>query len=392
MKPNSSITLLMDGNFAKVGDQILSPHMGYRKFAARFSNDFSHIRIAARCFPAQTAQGEAVTGAGTEFIDLGGYRGVRSLARHLPGIIWRVSRVVRNAESLLLRFPGNLSLLAMVLCRLAGKRFSAEIVADPADYFSEAASRHPLRRIARAVHCRATRSAAMHGCTVRYVTTKTLQASYPARSPSRSFGFSDVYLPDDIFESRDDTHLSESAGDAFRIVNVAMMHNESKGHVLLLRAVAALRASEMNIALTLVGDGALRTRLEALSAELGISDAVQFKGTLNGNHVLCEVRQHSLFVLPSLQEGMPRALLEAMAVGVPAIASRVGGIAEVLEAVSLFPPANVEALSERIAHFATDAESRAEQKRRQKEIARRFRYSELQVHYRNYFEALKTHG
>ncbi|MDR6410124.1 glycosyltransferase [Paraburkholderia terricola] len=389
----SSITLLIDGNFSKLGDQIFSPHMGHRKFAARFTESFARVRIAARSFPAQNAHGELVTGADTEFIDLGASRGVKALIRHLPRLVWRIWRVIHDADLLLLRFPGNLTLIGMLLCRATGKPFSAEIVADPADYFSDAASRHPLRHIARRVHCWATRHAAKHGRTVRYVTAGALQEAYPPRVLARSFGFSDVYLPDELFDRRDEARGKHDADSgAFRIVNVAMMHNESKGHGILLRAVAALRARQLDVELTLIGDGILRAELERLAGRLGLGDSVRFVGALDGDEVLRTVSQHALFVLPSLQEGMPRALLEAMALGVPVIATHVGGVAEVLEPASLVPPADIDALSDKIAHIISDARWREQQTQSQRETVRRFRYSNVQAQYRHYCEALKAYG
>ncbi len=390
---NPSITLLIDGNFSKVGDKIFSPHMGHRKFAARFTESFARVRIAARSFPVPHAHGELVTGEYTQFIDLGAPRGVRALIWHLPQLVWRIWRVIQDADLLLLRFPGNLTLIGMLLCRATGKPFSAEIVADPADYFSDAASRHPLRRIARSVHCWATRHAAKHGRTVRYVTVGALQAAYPPHARARSFGFSDVYLAEELFDRCDDVRVKRDAdAGVFHIVNVAMMHNESKGHGILLRAVAALRERGMNVELTLIGDGVLRAELERLAARLGLGDGVRFAGALNGDDVLRVVSQHALFVLPSLQEGMPRALLEAMALGIPVIATRVGGVSEILEPASLVSPADVDALSEKIARIAADTQWRDQQKQLQRKVVRRFRYSDLQVQYRHYCEALKAYG
>jgi glycosyltransferase involved in cell wall biosynthesis len=281
----------------------------------------------------------------------------------------------------------------MLLCRATGKPFSAEIVADPADYFSDAASRHPLRHIARRVHCWATRHAAKHGRTVRYVTAGALQEAYPPRVLARSFGFSDVYLPDELFDRRDEARGKHDADSGvFRIVNVAMMHNESKGHGILLRAMAALRARQLDVELTLIGDGILRAELERLAGRLGLGDSVRFVGALDGDEVLRTVSQHALFVLPSLQEGMPRALLEAMALGVPVIATHVGGVAEVLEPASLVPPADIDALSDKIAHIISDARWRERQTQSQRETVRRFRYSNVQAQYRHYCEALKAYG
>ena len=387
-----SITFLMDGNFQRAESRIFSPHMGHRKFASRFEGNFSNVLIAARSFPSQQARGELVTGRYTQFVDLGSPRGVKGWMKHFPHLVWRCWRLVCDADLLLLRFPGNFSLLAMLLCRATNKPFSAEIVADPADYFSEAASSHPLRRVARRVHCWATRHAARHGRTVRYVTANSLQAAYPPGAHAQAFGFSDVYLPDELFEF-DNGNRMDCAGDAvFRVVNVAMMHNGSKGHAILLRAVAALRQGGLNIELTLVGDGMLHIDLKSLAEQLGLGEHVRFEGALNGEDVLRVVSRHDLFVLPSLQEGMPRALLEAMAMGVPAVASRVGGIAEVLDPTCLVPAGNVDALVEKLMQIASDRQWQKKQKQCQRETARAFRYSELQVQYRHYCDALKAYG
>jgi glycosyltransferase involved in cell wall biosynthesis len=364
--------------------------MGYEKFAVRFTQNFDDVRIAARSFPSVAPVGTQVTGERTSFVDLGATRGVSALLAGIPRLIGQIDRVVTSADVLLIRFPGNIALLGMLICQLRRKPFSAEIVADPADYFSDAASRHPLRRIARTVHCWATKRAARCATTVRYVTARSLQKAYPPHATVRAFGFSDVYLPDAMFDQ--EAHAAASRVGDFRIVNVAMMHNESKGHTVLLRAVAKLRSRGMNVHLTLVGDGALRGNFEQEAERMGISDAVYFAGSMGGDEVRLNVAQHALFVLPSFQEGMPRAMLEAMALGVPVIATNVGGIAEVLEPDNLTVPGDVDDLCLRIERFAKDAAFREKEAQRQRAIARSFQFSTLQEVYRIYCGNLKTGG
>ncbi|GAB7524621.1 glycosyltransferase [Paraburkholderia sp. 2C] len=388
MKRDTSITLLMDGNFSRVGTEVYSPHMGFEKFAARFTQSFDEVRIAARSFPAARPVGTRVTGERTSFLDLGAHRGVAALLAGIPRLVARVSRTVAQADVLLIRFPGNIALLAMLICWWRGKRFSTEIVADPADYFSDAASRHPLRRIARAVHCWATRYAATHAQTVRYVTAYTLQLEYPAHDIRRVFGFSDVYLPDSMFDQAvgpaNDPHHS------FGIVNVAMMHNESKGHTVLIHAIARLRARGLNVHATLIGDGSLREKFVREAKQAGIDGAVHFAGSMGGDEVRAAVARHALFVLPSFQEGMPRAMLEAMALGVPVIATQVGGIAEVLEVNELVKPGDVAGLCDRIERVVKDPAFRRSEAQRHRSIARRFQFSTLQSQYLTYCAELKA--
>ncbi len=102
-----------------------------------------------------------------------------------------------------------------------------------------------------------------------------------------------------------------------------------KNQRLLLRACATLSRRYPDVHLLLVGDGPMREPLERLAAELGIQKRVQFLGTrADVPEVLNAL---DVFVLPSLSEGMPNAVLEAMACALPVVATRVGGIPEIIE-------------------------------------------------------------
>lgn len=96
----------------------------------------------------------------------------------------------------------------------------------------------------------------------------------------------------------------------------------------MLKLPAAWRAT-LHPRLFLAGDGARRAELEGLATELGIRESVEFLGT---RHDIVQLLQHAwCFVLPSRWEGMPNALLEAMACGLPCIASRVSGSEDIIE-------------------------------------------------------------
>ena len=124
-----------------------------------------------------------------------------------------------------------------------------------------------------------------------------------------------------------------------------------KGQSGLLRAFAKLRARHPDLKLRLIGDGPDRAALEALARELELSDAVAFAGRLPEEETLAEISRADLLVLPSFMEGLPIVLMEAMAVGVPVIASRVAGIPELVEDDQtglLFTPSNWDELAARI--------------------------------------------
>ncbi|MEM6742406.1 MAG: glycosyltransferase family 4 protein [Pseudomonadota bacterium] len=124
-----------------------------------------------------------------------------------------------------------------------------------------------------------------------------------------------------------------------------------KGLGILLEAFAKVRKAHPAVRLRLVGDGPDRTWLEAKAKTLGVAEHVEFTGYQSQDQVAEHLAQSDIFVLPSFAEGVPVVLMEAMAAGLPVIASRVAGVQELVEdGVSGFaaPPGHVEMLAEKI--------------------------------------------
>ncbi|MFN2473913.1 MAG: glycosyltransferase [Sphingomicrobium sp.] len=123
-----------------------------------------------------------------------------------------------------------------------------------------------------------------------------------------------------------------------------------KGQAGLLRAFASLVRDRPGIELHLVGDGPDRHRLDRLVDELGLAGSVRFRGRLSEADTIAALRTARMLVLPSFMEGLPIVLLEAAALEVPAIASRVAGVPELVEdGVNgvLFTPGNWDELAAR---------------------------------------------
>lgn len=146
-----------------------------------------------------------------------------------------------------------------------------------------------------------------------------------------------------------------------RLVAVGRLSPE-KGQAGLLEAVALLRDRGIALQLTLVGDGPDGDALKAKSQQLGLDDHVHFAGRQDERTALTSIAAADVLVLPSFMEGLPVVLMEAMALGVPVIATRVAGIPELVrDEVSglLFDPADWEALADAVAQLAADPALRA---------------------------------
>lgn len=137
-----------------------------------------------------------------------------------------------------------------------------------------------------------------------------------------------------------------------------------KGHAVLLDACAELRRAGREIRLTLIGDGPLGPSLEDQSRRLGIADLVAFAGARPHEEVAVQLSGADVFVLSCVvagqdQDGIPVALMEAMAAGVPVVSTRVSGIPELVEdGVSgiLAAPDDPTALAAAIARVLDDPE------------------------------------
>jgi glycosyltransferase involved in cell wall biosynthesis len=130
-----------------------------------------------------------------------------------------------------------------------------------------------------------------------------------------------------------------------------------KGVGVLIEALPLIRRRFPRIRLVVVGDGPLRAELESLAAGNGSAGAVRFTGSLAPAEVARRMRRCELFALPSLEEGQGVVLLEALASGTPCVASRAGGIPEILrpEWGALVPPGDARALADAASDLLGDA-------------------------------------
>jgi len=149
--------------------------------------------------------------------------------------------------------------------------------------------------------------------------------------------------------------------NAMALVTIGRLEKQ-KGHLLLLKALRLLRDHSGDCPhLLLVGDGSERGNLLTACESLALGDRVHLLGTRRD--IADILRAADIFVLPSFWEGLPLSMLEAMAAGLPVIATKVGGIGEVLgenEFGVLLPPDDVPALATAITDLVENHEKRVD--------------------------------
>jgi phosphatidylinositol alpha-1,6-mannosyltransferase len=323
-----------------------------RRDYAPLRADFDTVRVVARVLDTPTVPAGAlrVDGDGVEVWPVPWYVGPRGYLRRRRAVRRAVLAAADPADAVLVTAPsviGGLLAGARIRLRLP---YAVRVVGDPYDVFARGVVRHPLRPLLRRHLTRLQRRLCLRASAVGYVTERTLQLRYPAGPGAVSVGFSNVVLDGEAFARA--PRPAEPGRADYALVCVGSLDQRYKGVETLLAALATLKRTGSPVRLTHVGDGRHRADLELLAARLGVADRVSFVGAVPpGGPVRDQLAAADLFVLPSRTEGLPRALVEAMAAGLPAIATAVGGIPELLAGQYLVPrdaPARLAATIRRL--------------------------------------------
>jgi glycosyltransferase involved in cell wall biosynthesis len=371
-----------------------------RPFWSRYLSVFSQLGILARVHdtPTKSESWKRVDGDRVSFVPIPAYVGPSAFLLSFLRVRAAVQNAGLDRSAVILRVPGMIASVVSS-CLERGRPYGVEVIGDPLDVFSRHAVSHPLRPFFRWWFTRTLKRQCQEAACSLYVTDHALQDRYPPGTSKGglsasgipqehlSVGASDADLQDPAFvNSVADTRQ----GERFRLIHVGTLEVLYKAPDVLLGALARCVAEGLNGELVMIGDGRERPRMERLAQRLRVADRVKFLGQLPaGEAVRRELDTSDLFVLPSRQEGMPRALIEAMARGLPCIGTTVGGIPELLPDVALVPRNDVNSLAAKILQFARDPKLRAALARMNLTAARRYHESILQPKRVAFYERLR---
>lgn len=336
--------------FAHQG-QLYAEATGGYDFWQRYLVTFAHVHVVARVQTVATPPAAAVpaTGPGVTIIPLPNFYGPAGLWR-LPALQRQIVTIARQPHAAyILRVPGTVGTLLGTALRWRKRPFALELVGDPYDSLSPTALQTPWARPVRAFFVRALQQQCRQAIGVAYVTRHALQQRYPATGFTTTY--SSIELPDTHFQLA--AHLRQSQPrlphQPLRLIFVGSLAQRYKGLHVLLEALHQCQQQGVGFSLAVLGDGAQRAGYEETAVKLGLAPQVTFHGFVpQGTAVVQQLCQADLFVMPSLVEGLPRALIEAMACGLPAIGTAIGGIPELLPPEALVPRNDAPALAQKL--------------------------------------------
>lgn len=350
------LTIFLETRFSKTPDQKVWSDIGPDTiFWQRYLDVFASVEVVARVLDVDTVPSsyKRSDSERIRFIPLPCYIGPFQFIQKAAKIKKIVTSVINDAEAVLLRTPGQASNCAYRPLNINQHPYGVEVVGDPYDVFAPGSVDHPLRPFFRWWITRQLKKQCTKAVAAAYVTENTLQRRYPNMFYSTYYSSIDLRKEAYVLSPRVDF-----ATDGFlRLIILGSLEQLYKSPDILIDAFSLCNSKGHRIKLKIVGDGKFRPLLEAQVARLGLNDSIKFLGKLSaGEAVRKELLQSDLFILPSRTEGLPRAMIEAMACGLPCIGSNVGGMPELLPAEDLVPPGNIQALAKKIEEIITNPE------------------------------------
>ncbi len=383
------VAITIEQRFDRTPDgRIWAPMFGYC-FWQRYLTVFDDVRVVARVRDVSEvpshfsrADGDRVTFAG-----VGHYIGPWQYAVRSRQVRSASRRAIGQRDAVILRVDSQIAACVYPLLRSTGRPYGVEVVADPYDVFAPGASKHPLRPFFRWKFTRQLRQQCAGSSAAAYVTARVLQLRYPPAPGAFATSYSSVELPPQAFAK--ESRIIGGKPGPFRLVIIGALEDMWKGHDVLFKAMQLCLKSGLDLQLEVIGSGRSLPALEALAAKLGIRTRVAFVGQLDRQGVRAHLDEADLFVLPSRGEGLPRAAIEAMARGLPALGTTVGGFPELLPAEDLVPRGDAHSLANKIREVLGSPERMTTMSARNLERAREYREENLRSQQTAFYRFLR---
>lgn len=356
----------------------------------RYLEYFDELIVIARVTTDQLIQVDDTMAASCNninFIELPYYIGFGGYISNRSKINSILSNKLQNDGCYICRLPGQIGSSVISVLKKKNIPYSCEVVGNPWDVFAKGSVNHPLRPLIRRISTLTLKKQVRNAQACLYVTQRTLQQMYPIRSGAFSVGVSDVIVRDEAI-AKTPKFLKQK--ECYSLISVGSLAQMYKAPDVVLASLSILKRKGKNVHLTWLGDGIFKQKMEDLAKSMELN--VDFKGNVSVEEVHKNLAKSDIFLLVSRTEGLPRAIVEAMAHGLPCIGSRVGGIPELLEEAVLVEKENPEQLAALIEKMILNIDFANDQAVRNLNEALLFKESRLKQLRASFFEYIKAHN
>lgn len=320
----------------------------------RYLGKFNHVYVAARLQNVSEHSSDnlfKLEDKRVSVIGLPYYIGLVPYLKAKGSIKKIINSFIHPGDAYICRVPGNIGTIAAECLKKKGIPYGLEVVGDPWESLSPQAFESPFARILQVVAKRQLQKITHNASAALYVTNHILQGKYPVKEGVFTTGASNVILRDDCYSAEPHKVVDREKNVQVRMLAVGTLAQLYKAPDVILKALAIVKSKGYNPFLTWFGDGRYRQPMIKMAEELGLKDNVNFVGAVKQDVIRKEFEQTDLFVHASRAEGLPRAVIEAMAYGLPCIGSSVAGIPELLSPEAIVKPNDVDRLAEKMLRF-----------------------------------------
>lgn len=255
-----------------------------------------------------------------------------------------IAKELKDCDLLIARCPGTLSSLAVKYARKQGKPYFAEIMGCPWDSLR---NHSLLGKILAPNAFFNMKRVVKNADYALYVTHEFLQKRYPC--DHETVGVSDVLIQNtDEQVLRGRLERIQNRNDSIvTLMTSAAVNVKYKGQEYVIRAIPLLNKNGIKVKYVMAGGGS-QDRLRRIAQKCGVEDQVVFLGRQPLEDVFRNLDEADIYIQPSLQEGLPRAVVEAMSRGCPVVGARTGGIPELIGPECLVEKKSPEAIADAI--------------------------------------------
>lgn len=366
-----NLVITLDCRFVRTPDHRVWTLTNYdRSFWDRYLRVFDGVKIVARAQPKVTVDEKyhRVDGQSVEFVEVPYYLGPWQYLTVRQGLRKVIQSAANASDAVLCRVPSRLGTDLIDYMWKSARPYGLEVIGDPYEALGPGAVRHILRPFFRYSLTRSLKQQCARASAASYVTGYALQKRYQPLTAGCSFPISDIDLRSEDMAAAPRVFGPSCANEAFknapdneqgnrRLVFVGSLAQMYKAPDVLMQAVHLLHRRGFAVKLAILGDGRHRPEMEQLAQSLSLDGSVKFLGQLPaGGAVRAELDRATVMVMPSRTEGLPKALIEAMARALPCVATNVGGIPELLDAEDMVPPNDANALAAKLQEVLSNPE------------------------------------
>ncbi len=378
----------VETHFLKYGNHIYAESLMDRFFWGKYLKVFDDLYVLVRM---KKYEGEDLNKwiisdcENVHFLPLPDYRGPRGYLRQYINIRKCMRKYINinpDITCAIIRSPSPLGYLFLNFWKKTGKPYGLEIVANLSDdyYYSIDFIHSILYGRLHTMTKRYARSAKG----VAYVTRQVLQKQYPAKGTQENY--SSIDLPKELFYKRSPLVKKK---DEYVMIHVSTLALDVKGNEQFLQVQKRLREEGYDVTSVIVGGGQYMKHYINRAEKLGLEPFTRFTGHISEKEKLMEeLRQADIFLFPTLSEGLPRTVIEAMACSLPCISSDIPSIRELLDEKWLCQPQDVDGFVKKIKTLMTDVSLYNKTADRNYNIAKEYEYSVLNERRSKFYKKL----